>query len=103
MSQFHYGSIQILAGRPSEYKPDSLNSTMVRFKFMAGINKYNNWGFGLNSTMVRFKSSETKLYPINADRSQFNYGSIQIRTIEINVYNTYGVSIPLWFDSNSKI
>ena len=76
-SQFHYGSIQIMDCSSYGIVFCSLNSTMVRFKYLPSVAR-----------------------EILLGASQFHYGSIQMSGW-INVTREYKrVSIPLWFDSN---
>ena len=121
-SQFHYGSIQMsishgrlnatsLVSIPLWFDSNwiymkshatsatSLNSTMVRFKFVDNNNTathvYVSIPLWFDSNIEQLKN-ESEFF----SQSQFHYGSIQIRRLRRIGPRMDRVSIPLWFDSN---
>jgi len=100
-SQFHYGSIQIIAEQSrqkieelSQFHYGSIQINENEFLMTAPTGSQFHYGSIQITTAV-----ETALQAVE---SQFHYGSIQIHRQRQQKRQQKQVSIPLWFDSNPK-
>jgi len=102
-SQFHFGSIQTITEEVQSYVKEYVsiplwfNSNLWE---KMDIDKKNEQS--LNSTLVQFKLREDDYICCCEYGSQFHFGSIQTFDFLSSIPPLLEVSIPLWFNSNTK-